>query len=142
MLAPIEMPSDHESEDLFLPLGPINISLRQVFAMGAAVIAWLIISSLVGGLFNSTAFGMLITGWIPLIGFAIAFVKIRGRWFEDWLRDWCYFMIVPKVFTLSEEDEAADERSLADDVDWDDFDFGDSLSVDSPYLQQSPMHNR
>ncbi len=120
------LPTEHEKEDPFLPLGAIALSLRQTLTIligaGLWFFAWKFTTAIIpiSGLFSG-----LLWSWLLIGGLVLALVPRDGVTFEEYLTRRLVFMLSERRWIFIEK---RDRRNLpdVDEADWeedDDFDL-------------------
>lgn len=102
------IPADLSGEDVFLPLGPVKMSLRQTVTCMGAFFLWF------GGarfgvqplLHLQVVWSLMFLGWIPLLGLALSFLKVRGRPVDVWFGDYVSFRFGARTFVLRDLERA------------------------------------
>ncbi len=110
----IRIPADLNTEDVIA----FGLSVRQLAILVGSVGLWFGFAKYFIGpiLHLNIAFSMLATGWLPLIGLAFAFLKIRSRPLDVWLADFLAFKTQPDTYVLLNPGASSDLES-DDDLD-------------------------
>lgn len=116
MLDPIDIPPDLEKEDVFLPLGPVKFSFRQVFLTVVGLVGWAGGSGyLLSPMLGLTMLPSLILGfpWVILC-VTFAFVKIHRRPLDVFLSEKWSFYFGPRIYVARDEHADPDAGLHAD----------------------------
>jgi len=117
----IRIPADLNEEDVFFSWGPIKMSMRQVVTSMGGIFLWVGVAKyFFAPLFGfSTFFAMFACGWIPVIGMALAFIKIRSRPIDVWVGQKLSFVFRPRTYILREPNSghhtSVDTHGFSDD---------------------------
>lgn len=119
----VRIPASLNEPDIFLSIGPLKMSMRQLVTTFGCIFMWVGLSSYMLpsiGLGGFLAYAG--TFWLPLAGVAFSFVKIRGRPLDMWLGLKFSFIFGPRTFILRRprSDRAMSQSNLEitdDDLD-------------------------
>jgi hypothetical protein len=117
------IPTDVDTEDPFLPLGVIQLSLRQLLTIMLAATIWMLCLQVTLFILPvSSVFAGVIWSWIIFAGFFLALVKKDGRPYEEYLSHRVVFLLSNKTFI--QKDPNAKYGSV-EDANWDELDDED-----------------
>jgi len=103
--ASVDVPRDLDAEDSLLDLfGTVRFTVRQLVIIFVACLVWVGLSSLLSAIFGFVQlFSLLVLSWLPIGSLVAAFVKINGRYFEDWFLDKMRYILSPKMYSLGRQ---------------------------------------
>lgn len=97
----VRIPAALNDEDVFFSFGPVKMSLRQLSTVGFCFILWYGLGNqILPGMGLSGLFAFIATIWLPILGIAISFVKIKGRPLDMWIGFKFTFMFGPRTYLL------------------------------------------
>jgi hypothetical protein len=100
----VRIPADLNEEDVFFSLGPVKLSIRQLLLLMGSVLVWYLVGRyMISNVFGITLiFAMLVTVWIPGVGFAFAFVKVAGRPLDVWIAEKLSFTFGARTYVMKD----------------------------------------
>lgn len=115
------IPMHVESEDPFLSVAELKVSLRQMLTLFMSLIPWWIAAKItVAFLPVGFMFAGILWSWVILGGVLLAFKKKDGVPYEQYLSERIVFAISTRHFIA--RDPSASKRDRIEDADWEELD--------------------
>jgi hypothetical protein len=114
MREPTRIPASLNEEDLFLSLGPIKLSMREMLAFAIGLSTWYMVGKIIGvQIFGAQLFGLILLSPVLYVTWVIGKKKKEGKPFEQWLADKIVFSFESRQYTLLDK---RDYTEAVDDV--------------------------